>query len=52
MIPINVILFLMGLFIIVVMFYVMLKDMPDWDKTHHDHKTGSHYEITNRKDKK
>ena len=42
----------MGLFIIIMAFVAMSQDMPNWDKTHHDHKTGSHYEITNRKDNK
>jgi len=34
---------------LILMLMLALIDIPDWSKTHHDHKKGSHYEISNRK---
>ena len=38
-----------GFACIVILLMYKMGDMPDWSKTHHDHKKGSYYEISNRK---
>ena len=37
--------------LLILVLMLTLIDMPDWSKTHQDHKSGSFYEISNRRDK-
>ena len=50
MISINLILFIMGMFVVLLMLYMLSQDMPDLEKSHHDSKKGSFSEISNRKE--
>ena len=45
---VTMILFVCITFLILFLMLLLL-DMPDWSKTHHDHKKGSYHEISNRK---
>jgi hypothetical protein len=34
---------------LILMLMITLLDMPDWSKTHHDHKSGSFYNESHKK---
>ena len=40
---------ILTIIIVLLLLMYLFKDMPDWDKTHHDGRKNSFYEISNRK---